>query len=144
MVSGCYSIGELEAEDPALTPEIERSPSAKLPGDPVYERFDLALFERALSEAWAEPAPTLSSLRPYRGTMTAPDLRLVRKLRPIGTDPSMLFFLIIADHDQGFFSVEGPMTDRRALDQRRPSCPRQFSPTRRVRPKRSGSKHACC
>jgi hypothetical protein len=23
------------------------------------------------------------------------------------------FFLIVADHDQGFFSVEGPMTDDR-------------------------------
>ena len=55
VVSGCYGIGELEAAL-VLTPEIERSPSAKLPSDPVYERFDLALFERALSEAWAEPA----------------------------------------------------------------------------------------
>ena len=53
--SGCYGIGELEAAL-ALTPEIERSPSAKLPSDPIYERFDLALFERALSEAWTEPA----------------------------------------------------------------------------------------
>jgi hypothetical protein len=24
------------------------------------------------------------------------------------------FFLIVADHDQGFFSVEGPMTDDRS------------------------------
>jgi hypothetical protein len=53
--SGCYGIGELEAAL-ALTPEIERSPSAKLPSDPIYERFDVALFERALGEAWAEPA----------------------------------------------------------------------------------------
>jgi hypothetical protein len=37
------------------------------------------------------------------------------------------FFLIVADHDRGFFSVEGPMTDdqpwqsatRRARDQQR-------------------------
>ncbi|MEA2767969.1 MAG: hypothetical protein QOD93_931 [Acetobacteraceae bacterium] len=55
VVSGCYGIGGLEAEL-ALTPEIERSPKAKLPSDPVYERFDLALFERALNEAWVEPA----------------------------------------------------------------------------------------
>src|SRR3978361_2096873 len=55
VTSGCYGIGELEATL-ALTPEIERSPSAKLPSDPIYERFDLALFERALSEAWTEPA----------------------------------------------------------------------------------------
>jgi hypothetical protein len=55
VVSGCYGIGTLEAAL-ALTPEIERSPSVKLPSDPIYEQFDLALFERALSEAWAEPA----------------------------------------------------------------------------------------
>jgi hypothetical protein len=55
VVSGCYGIGALEAAL-ALTPEIERSPRAKLPSDPVYERFDLALFERALNEVWAEPA----------------------------------------------------------------------------------------
>jgi hypothetical protein len=40
----------------ALTPEIERSRSAKRPSDPVREWFGLALFERALGEAWAEPA----------------------------------------------------------------------------------------
>jgi hypothetical protein len=27
--------------------------------------------------------------------------------------PTEPFFLIVADHDQGFFSVEGPMTDDR-------------------------------
>lgn len=54
VVSGCYGLGELEAAL-ALTPEIERSPSAKLPIDPVYEQFDLALFEQALNDAWAEP-----------------------------------------------------------------------------------------
>jgi hypothetical protein len=31
---------------------------------------------------------------------------------PMSDDrPSKSFFLVIADHDQGFFSVEGPMTD---------------------------------
>jgi hypothetical protein len=55
VVSGCYGIGALEAAL-ALTPEIERMPKVNLPSDPVYERFDLALFERALNEAWAEPA----------------------------------------------------------------------------------------
>lgn len=29
------------------------------------------------------------------------------------TDPTQPFFLIVADHDQGFFSIEGPMTDDR-------------------------------
>lgn len=28
-------------------------------------------------------------------------------------DPSARFFLVVADHDQGFFAVEGPMTDDR-------------------------------
>ena len=67
VVSGCYGIGELEA-GLALMPEIERSPAAKLPSDPVYERFDLALFERALSEAWAEPARRF----PHFGRIEAP------------------------------------------------------------------------
>jgi hypothetical protein len=53
--SGCYGIGELHAAL-ALTLEIERSPSAKLPSNPIYERFDVACFDRALCEAWAEPA----------------------------------------------------------------------------------------
>jgi hypothetical protein len=32
---------------------------------------------------------------------------------PPGSDgePAVPFFLIVADHDQGFFAVEGPMTD---------------------------------
>jgi hypothetical protein len=55
VVSGCYGIGAVEAAL-ALTPEIARMPEVKLPTDPVYERFDLALFERALNEVWAEPA----------------------------------------------------------------------------------------
>jgi hypothetical protein len=29
------------------------------------------------------------------------------------TDQPAPFFLIVADHDEGFFSVEGPMTDDR-------------------------------
>ena len=45
-MSGCYGIGAVEAAL-ALTPEIGRMPKVKLPTDPVYERFDLALFERA-------------------------------------------------------------------------------------------------
>jgi hypothetical protein len=28
--------------------------------------------------------------------------------------PPIPFFLVVIDHDQGFFSVEGPMTDDRA------------------------------
>ncbi|MFL5288701.1 MAG: hypothetical protein ACJ8AW_49050 [Rhodopila sp.] len=53
--SGCYGTGATEATL-ALMPIEERSPSAKVPTDPVYQRFDLTLFERALSEVWAEPA----------------------------------------------------------------------------------------
>jgi len=55
VLSGCYGIGAVEAAL-ALTPEIERMPKVKLPSDPIYERFDLALFERALNEVWVEPA----------------------------------------------------------------------------------------
>jgi len=67
VASGCYGIGALEAAL-ALTPEIERMPKVKLPADPVYERFDLALFERALNEAWAEPARRF----PHFGHIEAP------------------------------------------------------------------------
>src|SRR6202012_5794902 len=53
--SGCYGTGAIEAAL-ALTPEIGRSPSAKLPTDPSYARLDLAIFEHALNEMWGEPA----------------------------------------------------------------------------------------
>jgi hypothetical protein len=55
VLSGCYGAGAIEAAL-ALTPEVERSPKAKLPTDPSYERLDLEIFERALNEIWAEPA----------------------------------------------------------------------------------------
>jgi hypothetical protein len=55
VVSGCYGAGAIEAEI-ALTPPDARSPRAKLPTDPVYERFGLTMFERVLNEVWAEPA----------------------------------------------------------------------------------------
>jgi hypothetical protein len=41
--------------------------------------------------------------------MTEPHLRIVGKAP--ASDAATSFFLIVADHDQGFFSVEGPMTD---------------------------------
>jgi hypothetical protein len=45
--------------------------------------------------------------------MTARHLRVVAK-STMSDDPSPApFFLIVADHDQGFFSVEGPMTNDR-------------------------------
>jgi len=56
--SGCYGVGAIEAAL-ALTPEIERSPSAKLPMDPSYQQLDLAVFERALNDVWEEPARRL-------------------------------------------------------------------------------------
>jgi hypothetical protein len=31
--------------------------------------------------------------------------------------PSAPFYLIVADHDRGFFSVEGPMTDNASWNQ---------------------------
>jgi hypothetical protein len=45
--------------------------------------------------------------------MTAPDLRVVGNPSAADTDPAASFFLIVADYDQRFFCVEGPMTDDR-------------------------------
>ena len=45
--------------------------------------------------------------------MTSPDLRIVGNPPAGDIDPPKLFFLIVADYDQGFFCVEGPMTDDR-------------------------------
>jgi hypothetical protein len=45
--------------------------------------------------------------------MTAPDLRIVGNPSAADTDPSESFFLVVADCDQGFFCVEGPITDDR-------------------------------
>jgi hypothetical protein len=43
--------------------------------------------------------------------MTMPPLRVVGDEPASEPERSGRFFLIVADHDQGFFSVEGPMTD---------------------------------
>jgi hypothetical protein len=43
--------------------------------------------------------------------MTPPHLKIVGE--PPAPDPLEGFFLIVADYDQGFFSVEGPMTDEK-------------------------------
>ena len=53
--SGCYGAGATEA-DFALSSVDQRSPSANVPADPIYQQFDLDLVERALSEVWAQPA----------------------------------------------------------------------------------------
>ncbi len=58
VLSGCYGGGAAEAAL-ALTPEIERSPSGRIPMDPSYQRLDLAIFERALNDVWEEPARRL-------------------------------------------------------------------------------------
>jgi hypothetical protein len=68
VLSGCYDIGEHEAAL-TLTPRAERCLSAWLPTDPIYEQFDIPLFERALTEAWAEPARRF----PYFGRLGASD-----------------------------------------------------------------------
>jgi hypothetical protein len=44
--------------------------------------------------------------------MTDPHLKVVGTPPP-DTASSEQFFLIVADYDQGFFCVEGPMTDDR-------------------------------
>lgn len=43
--------------------------------------------------------------------MTIPGLRIVGKPPLSAPDPSALFFLVVADHDRGFFCIEGPMAD---------------------------------
>jgi hypothetical protein len=43
--------------------------------------------------------------------MTKPPLRVVGDEPSPDPKPDGEFFLIVADHDQGFFSVEGPMTN---------------------------------
>jgi hypothetical protein len=45
--------------------------------------------------------------------MSATHLRLVGEAPVSDTDQPAPFFLIAADQDQGFFSVEGPVTDDR-------------------------------
>jgi hypothetical protein len=65
--SGCYGTGAIEAAL-ALTPEIGRSPSAKLPTDPSYERLNLASFEHALDDMWGEPARRF----PHFGSIEVP------------------------------------------------------------------------
>jgi hypothetical protein len=45
--------------------------------------------------------------------MTAPDLRIVGNPSAADTDPPESFFFVVADYDQAFFCVEGPMTDDR-------------------------------
>ena len=45
--------------------------------------------------------------------MTAPNLRIVGNPSAADTEPSESFFLVVADYDQRFFCVEGPMTDDR-------------------------------
>lgn len=52
--SGCYGLAAAEGEL-ALTPPNERSPEARLPTDPIFERCDVALFARVLAAARAEP-----------------------------------------------------------------------------------------
>jgi hypothetical protein len=66
VLSGCYGAGAIEA-GLALTPEIERSPNAKLPIDPFYERLDLDIFERALDQIWAGPARRFPHFGPIEG-----------------------------------------------------------------------------
>ena len=66
VLSGCYDIGEHEAAL-ASTPPAEQSLSAWLSKDPIYKQFDIPLFERALTEALAEPARRF----PYFGRLGA-------------------------------------------------------------------------
>lgn len=66
VVSGTYALAITETMA-ALLPTIERSPSAKLPSDPVYQQFDLDVFERALNRVWEEPARRFPHFGPIDG-----------------------------------------------------------------------------
>jgi hypothetical protein len=61
--SGCYSLALTDAHH-ALTPLDERSPFAKLPNDPLFDRCDLGLLWRALHEAKGEPVREFPHLGP--------------------------------------------------------------------------------
>ena len=54
LFSGAYSLAACEA-DLALTPSAERSPTAMLPTDPIFDRCNIAFLRDALCEAEAEP-----------------------------------------------------------------------------------------
>ena len=43
--------------------------------------------------------------------MTVPHLKVVGEAPTSAPELAGQFFLIVADHDRGFFSVEGPMND---------------------------------
>jgi hypothetical protein len=58
------------------------------------------------------------------------------------TEQPTPFFLIVADHDQGFFSVEGPMTDDRPWKNAVRHAHDQLGPAHCVRPSRSRPKRA--
>ncbi len=109
VVSGCYGIGELEAAL-ALTPEIERSPSAKLPSGSSLRAIRSGAVRTGPERSLGGTGAALSAFRPHRTPMTVPGLRSWEN-RPVRPDPSALFFLVVADHDRGFFCIEGPMTD---------------------------------
>ena len=53
--SGCYSLAAAEAQL-ALTLPSERSPTASLPNDPIFNQCDLSPLMRVLPAARAEPA----------------------------------------------------------------------------------------
>jgi hypothetical protein len=54
LFSGAYGLAFTEA-DLGLTPPSERSPTAKLPSDPVLDQCNIAMLKRALMAAEAEP-----------------------------------------------------------------------------------------
>lgn len=54
MSSGCYTLASVEARL-AMTPPDQRSPSTKLPIDPIFARADVTLLERVCRAISAEP-----------------------------------------------------------------------------------------
>jgi hypothetical protein len=63
LFSGAYSLAACEA-DLALTPPGERSPTVKLPADPLFDRCDIARLRRVLAAAQAESVREFPSFGP--------------------------------------------------------------------------------
>ncbi len=63
LFSGAYSLAACEAYL-ALTAPGERSPTVKLPADPLFDRCNIALLRRVLAAAEAEPVREFPSFGP--------------------------------------------------------------------------------
>jgi hypothetical protein len=67
---GCYGLAITEVRLAMISPS-ERSPSAHLPYDPVFDRYDLTVLSKALRAAMAEPVQRFPHLGPIELTGAA-------------------------------------------------------------------------